>query len=348
LQTWARFHRHRWVGVANGTALIAAEMFQAHEAYPAVFPELPRDTWIYTFQLPQQEQYNLTAMANGRLGAWTNQHTDVSFVHLECFPPERAERGALCSYTSPFYQIARAASMRDHFNHKYIPDIDGNVGATPRFPAALRSTSAPMKATIYRDWLSSRTFAWKHFIPVDTTYKDFWGIMEYFIGYDDAALSTASFNGFRSEPPPNNDPNARPDAQFEMERATVQAFAGREWGHISVPDGEAAAAAAASAHGHKITGSKPTRDDIEAIRKREADNAAERRALAKKNVPAHDEVGAWIAEGGARWAQRTMRKEDALVYVYRLLLEYARCSSEGRERMAFVADLQKAGGELSK
>ena len=344
MPTWARFHRHRFVGASNGTAILAAEALQAHDAYPSVFPDLPPDTWIYTFQLPNPDQYNLTAMANGRLGAWTAQHSDVGFTHMECFPAERAQHGALCSYTSPFHELKNWVNWRDHFDHKYLPDIDGNVGGTPRFPSALRSTSVPMKATIYQSWLSTRVMPWKHFIPMDNTYKDYWGIMEYFLGYDDSSLASTQFTGFRSGPSRESKDKGKPDTAYDAEQDAVRAFAGREWGNIRVPEAEAAANAAARAHGHAITSPRPTQDDVAAVRQREADDATERRALARKSVPAHDEVGAWIAEGGARWARRTLRREDALVYVYRLLLEYARCSSENRDRMGYTADLQGAGG----
>lgn len=354
MPTWARFHRHRFVGTANGTALVAAQVDRAHGSYPAVFPELPRDTWIYNFQLPEPAEYGLTSMSNGHLGAWTAQHADVAFTDLVCFPAEGHGR---CGYTNNFYHTTHYVNMRDHFNHKYLPDIDGNVGGTPRFPAALRSTSVPMKASIYTSWASTRVIPWRHYIPLDNTFKDFWGVMEYFLGYDDAALTSSSplaqFTGFHTPPraPKDFDP-AKPDKhkdylhalhQVDLESAAVAAFNTREWSSIHVPTAEAAAAAEQRAHGHAISAPRMSADEVSEVRQREADDKAEARALAKKVVPAHDAVGAWIAEGGARWAQRVLRKEDALVYVYRLLLEYARCSSEARDKMGFVADLQQEG-----
>jgi hypothetical protein len=46
------------------------------------------------------------------------------------------------------------------------------------------STSLPIKATIFREWHDSRLVAWKHFVPMDNRFMDFWGIMEYFLGYE--------------------------------------------------------------------------------------------------------------------------------------------------------------------
>lgn len=42
---------------------------------------------------------------------------------------------------------------------------------------------------------------------------------------------------------------------------------------------------------------------------------------------------------GREWAERVLRKEDMLAYVYRLLLEYARISDPDREEMSFGDDL---------
>lgn len=54
----------------------------------------------------------------------------------------------------------------------------------------------------------------------------------------------------------------------------------------------------------------------------------------------HDAQAKAIAENGRDWAARVLRQEDMLVYVYRLVLEYARVRSEERERMVFVDDLE--------
>ena len=53
----------------------------------------------------------------------------------------------------------------------------------------------------------------------------------------------------------------------------------------------------------------------------------------------HDDQAEKIALEGRMWADRVLRKEDVLVYVYRLLLEYARVSDPNREEMGFGQDL---------
>ena len=44
-----------------------------------------------------------------------------------------------------------------------------------------------------------------------------------------------------------------------------------------------------------------------------------------------------IAMSGHDWAQRVLRKEDMQVYVYRLLLEYARLVDDNREQLAYLS-----------
>lgn len=53
-----------------------------------------------------------------------------------------------------------------------------------------------------------------------------------------------------------------------------------------------------------------------------------------------DQVAQFIAEQGAAWASRVLRREDMLLYVWRVLLEFARVCDENRERLGFVKDLQ--------
>ncbi|KAH8424420.1 uncharacterized protein LDX57_002171 [Aspergillus melleus] len=53
----------------------------------------------------------------------------------------------------------------------------------------------------------------------------------------------------------------------------------------------------------------------------------------------HDLTAERIALDGKRWAEKVLRKEDMQIYVYRLLLEYARVCDDRREFLGFVADL---------
>lgn len=55
----------------------------------------------------------------------------------------------------------------------------------------------------------------------------------------------------------------------------------------------------------------------------------------------HEETAARMAEEGREWAERVLRKEDMLIYIYRLVLEYARIADDRRLRMGYVDDLRE-------
>jgi hypothetical protein len=55
--------------------------------------------------------------------------------------------------------------------------------------------------------------------------------------------------------------------------------------------------------------------------------------------PAHDVEGERIAIEGRLWAEKVMRKEDMLLYVHRVLLEYGRICDDDRDRLGYTEDL---------
>ncbi|KAH6690621.1 capsular associated protein [Plectosphaerella plurivora] len=52
-----------------------------------------------------------------------------------------------------------------------------------------------------------------------------------------------------------------------------------------------------------------------------------------------DKAARWIAESGRAWAARVLRRDDMRLYVWRLLLEWARVCDENRARLGYVEDL---------
>ena len=217
---WRGFQRHRFVAMANGTKISRVEAGLDK-------PE--------NFALPGKE-YALAAQTHGKLGEWVNSFSDVGFTDLSCSPPQDGK----CNYTDFYYKTIKGQKMAEQFDNKFLPDIDGN-SFSGRYLGFLRSTSLPIKSTLWREWHDSRLVPWKHFVPMDNRFTDFYGIMEYFVGY------------------------------------------GEDSGH---------------------------------------DQAAEK-----------------IAAEGKEWAELVLRKEDMLIYVFRLLLEYARVLDEEREKMGWVDDV---------
>ena len=160
---WRRFQRHRFVAMNNGTKLAAAESGE-HE------PD--------NFALPD-DQYNLPAQRDGKLGEWVDEWSDIAFVDLMCDPPQ--EDGS-CPYTDHYFERRIGMPMSQQFGSKYLPDIDGN-SFSGRYLGFLRSTSLPIKAAVWKEWHDSRLVAWKHFVPMDSRFGDYYGIMDYFLGY---------------------------------------------------------------------------------------------------------------------------------------------------------------------
>jgi hypothetical protein len=160
---WKGFQRHRFVAMTNATQISGAEDW-------SMIPE----NWA----MPTS-QYNLAAQQENRLGKWTGEWADTGFVDLMC---AAIEPNGICNYTSPYYALTPGMKMTEQFDRKYLPDIDGN-SFSGRYRGFLMSTSLPIKATIFREWHDSRLVPWKHFVPMDNRFMDFWGIMEYFLGY---------------------------------------------------------------------------------------------------------------------------------------------------------------------
>lgn len=169
---WRAFQRHRFVAMNNGTKIKRAEDWTE---LPANF-ELPSASYDLAAQRPISDK-----TARTHLGDWVDSWADVAFVDLMCV---EEEPNGQCHYTSPYFSVEEGIKLADQFNWKYLPDIDGN-SFSGRYLGFLRSTSLPIKATVYREWHDSRLIAWKHFVPMDNRYGDWFGIMEYFLGHGD-------------------------------------------------------------------------------------------------------------------------------------------------------------------
>lgn len=168
---WTRFQRHRFVSMVNGTKVREA----------AIHPSSAQN-----FILPPDGAYKLSTRPptsdQETTGDWVDSWSDVAFTGLNCFPvvPGKHSRKR-CPHTEQYFHVAEKISMQKQFASKYLPDLDGN-SFSGRYRAFLASTSVPIKATIYDEWHDSRLVPWKHFVPMDNTFADIYGIMEYFAG----------------------------------------------------------------------------------------------------------------------------------------------------------------------
>lgn len=187
---WQQFHRHRFVYLTNGTKLRTAD--ELHDR-------------ILTPLFMQAASSPLSRPTREHLAEYVTSTQDVGFTNLFC--DEGGEDGS-CWYLDDDFSIVPQVPMSDQFNYKYLPDVDGN-SFSGRYRAFLLSTSLPIKATIYREWHDSRLVAWKHFVPMDNRFTDYYGILEYFRGFGGSDGSEAV---------PGHD-----------EAAQKIAYEGREW-----------------------------------------------------------------------------------------------------------------------
>jgi hypothetical protein len=162
---WMEFQRHRFVSMMNATAV---RLVETKEARPL------------NFALPEYSDYTLRSGLDGHLADFIEQHSDVGFVHLVCFPYDPQDPH--CPYTEHYFSVIEGLPMKKQYAYKYLPDIDGN-SFSGRYRGFLLSTSLPIKATIYNEWHDSRLIPWAHFVPMDSTFMDIYGIMEYFLDY---------------------------------------------------------------------------------------------------------------------------------------------------------------------
>ena len=165
---WTGFHRHRLLSMLNATSVKDAQANGSHGL---------------NFRLPYYVH------DDDDLPKFVAEHTDTGFVHLVCSPYVEADPH--CPYTDPYFAVVPGMPMKDMYNFKYLPDIDGN-SFSGRYRGFLLSTSLPIKATVYNEWHDSRLFPWVHFVPMDISYFDVYGILQYFLrGRDHVARRIA-------------------------------------------------------------------------------------------------------------------------------------------------------------
>lgn len=213
---WQHFHRHRLIQMLNGTTV--SDMEHRNERAP-------------TFEMPLRRLYNSEHLSQGQVGAWLSENANAGFVKL-C-PPDA------CAFLEPYYHEVDRVPMKEQYGYKFLPDVDGN-SFSARYRGFLRSTSMPLKATVYAEWHDDRLVPWMHFAPFDNTFQDLYSVLNFF------------------------------------------------------------------ADGPRGRG---------------------------------DEAARFIAETGQAWAEKVLRREDMALYVWRLLLEWARICDENREKLGFVGDL---------
>jgi len=173
-ENWWGFQRLRFMQMMNGTTVSLLEDGN-EDAAP-------------TFRLPASLEHLTQAQKKGKLGEWISSISNVGFTDYVCFPKQE-DKG--CFYLEPYTALQEPIHMKNQYDYKFLPDIDGN-SYSGRFRAFMRSTSLVLKSTIYSEWHDDRLVPWIHFVPFDNTFVDIYAIIEYYLNHDDEARKTAT------------------------------------------------------------------------------------------------------------------------------------------------------------
>ena len=278
---WQRFQNERLVSMMNATHVEIAEasVHTGNESTVGV-------GYARNFRLLPANQYHLKTQTGGKLAEWVNSWADVFLESLGC--EEEAEG---CEYIQEYFSPATRSELAQGSKAKYAISIDS---PTSSLVSHLRDGQVTLHASIYRNWYDSRLIPWLHFVPMDNTFVDLYGIMEYFLG--------------------SRVPEGIPD--FAHAVGEVQ----KHEHHFKTPENTIEHTSKHFEHGSSSqSGNEP-------------------HISPPKRAP-NDDAAHQIASAGQIWAQKVLRREDMLIYVYRLLLEYARVVDTKRDRLGWVGDL---------
>ncbi|KAH7389441.1 hypothetical protein DE146DRAFT_619935 [Phaeosphaeria sp. MPI-PUGE-AT-0046c] len=257
---WRRFQLERLMGMLNATHIEIAEasIHTGNESTVGV-------GYAKNFRLLPANEYELKSQTGGSLAEWVNGWADAGFTELNCAlsveeEQEDVEKKVREEGCEGYFSTAVAHNEESEAAAKFALVVDDESLVTH-----LHAAKVTLRTSVYRQWYDARLIPWLHYVPLDNTFVDLYGVMEYFIGSRDDHDSTQA----------GNEPQIPPTSQHSKRSS-------------------------------------------------------------------HDDVARQIAEASKVWADKVLRREDILIYVYRLLLEYARVVDDRRDRIGWVRDLKQA------
>ncbi|TGZ80496.1 hypothetical protein EX30DRAFT_396219 [Ascodesmis nigricans] len=151
-ENWRNLHRHRFVLLSNSTELSLSST----------------NTTIFS------------PITNSFTSSWSpvefvKKHLDAAFPRIIWCVPD-----VDCAWLKTFLSTVPKVKLTDTFRHKFLPDIDGH-SFSGRWHAFLKSRSLGIKATIFREWHDERLVPWRHFVPLDNTFEEFYSLMVFFL-----------------------------------------------------------------------------------------------------------------------------------------------------------------------
>lgn len=126
----------------------------------------------------QPNVYGQDGLLDFQPSKYAHEHTDAKHV-------KGGACGDGCVGVGDGRDFLNSTSIAEQFHNRYILDVDGD-GISARFRALLQSRSLPIKSTVFKEWHSSRLFAWVHFVPLGVEYRELYSLLTYFVGYGNA------------------------------------------------------------------------------------------------------------------------------------------------------------------
>ncbi|OAG07384.1 uncharacterized protein CC84DRAFT_1053918, partial [Paraphaeosphaeria sporulosa] len=234
---WQRLHRNRFVSMMNATHIEVAEgmLHAGNETTVGL-------GYAGNFRLLPSNAYRLTSQKGAKMAEWVSGWADAGFTDLQC---DESGENSTCSYIDEFFSVKEPASV-GLGKYKYAAILDGDAGDDGgELVQRFEEGRVVFRASAYKQWHDSRLIPWLHYVPMDNTFIDIYGVMEHLLGTE--------------------------------------------------------------------------------IEERQGEGG--------------DEQARRIAGAGQQWAKKALRKEDAMIYLYRLLLEYARVVDPKRHTLGWVGDL---------
>ncbi|CAK7199583.1 hypothetical protein SEUCBS139899_002266 [Sporothrix eucalyptigena] len=179
--TWWRLPRHRWAQMTNGTTVDASINF-----YKIDSPSFDLPLWADFKEMYPEAHTNHP----NTWKSWLERITQIRVVDLVCTPEQKSPTGlhlGTCPYSSRLIGVKDAILPHSFYERKVVADIDGD-SYSPYLASIVRSTSMPLKATMYAEWHDDRLVPWFHYVPMDNSFIDLFGILDYFITDEDDRL----------------------------------------------------------------------------------------------------------------------------------------------------------------
>jgi hypothetical protein len=151
--------------------MLDSKTLREAEMYPA--PTEPQLRLAFS----SYSTYNDSATDPRDIATWLGRIADEGFMKSFC---KTGSNQSKCIKSASGLKMLPAIDMNRHFDYKLLPVIDGD--SPNRLLAVIRSMSVPITATFFTSWHDARITPWLHFVPMDKSFVDMYGNLDYSLG----------------------------------------------------------------------------------------------------------------------------------------------------------------------